>query len=84
MSFTNQVPEAAVTIMKAAVLAKTHISSIYKQRAKLGAFQRDGVWMIPLESLRNYVERRSARAREVLTPIPTLQPDETPRLQNSL
>ena len=75
MNFTQN-PENTVTIMKAAVLARTHISSIYKQRSKLGAFQHDGVWLIPVDSLRDYVKRRSARATEVLAPTPTLEPTQ--------
>jgi hypothetical protein len=80
MNFINQDPKTAVTIMKAAVLARTHLSSIYKQRSKLGGFQRDGVWLIPIDSLRDYVNRRSTRARAVLAPTPTLEPNETSQL----
>jgi hypothetical protein len=56
----------AVSLMKAASIGNLHLSTVYKLRSKLGAFQKDGVWYIPLESLNAYIQKRANRAREIL------------------
>jgi hypothetical protein len=56
-----------VTIMEAASIARVHLNSIYRLRSKLGAFKREGVWYIPVEALQDYIQRREARAREILS-----------------
>jgi Helix-turn-helix domain len=65
---TPQVSEPRpVTIMEAASIARVHLNSIYRLRSKLGAFKREGVWYIPVEALDAYIQRREARAREILS-----------------
>jgi hypothetical protein len=62
---SNPIPES-VTILQAALIARVHVSNLYKLRDKLGAFKHDGVWRIPTDSLQKYIVERSARAREIL------------------
>jgi hypothetical protein len=57
----------AVTLLQAALLARVHVTNMYRLRPKLGAFKRDGVWYIPAEALKSYIQRREARARQVLS-----------------
>jgi hypothetical protein len=45
----------AVPFMRAATIANVHLSTIYKLRSKLGAFQRDDLWYIPLAALEQYM-----------------------------
>jgi hypothetical protein len=56
----------AVPFMRAAGIANVHLSTIYKLRSKLGAFQQDDLWYIPLASLEEYIEKRANRARSIL------------------
>jgi hypothetical protein len=56
----------AVTMFQAATVAQTHVSNIYKQRAKLRAFKHDGTWMVPTEALQQYIQHREVRARKIL------------------
>jgi hypothetical protein len=67
MSTANPTQEdQAVSIMKAASIANVHISTIYKLRSKPGAFKRDDVWNVPMDSLRTYIQERTDRAHRVL------------------
>jgi hypothetical protein len=56
----------AVSLMKAASISNLHLSTLYKMRSKLDAFQQDGVWYIPLTSLNAYIQKRAERARQIL------------------
>ena len=58
----------SVNLMQAALLARVHVTNLYKMRSKLGAFKHQGVWHIPLASLEAYIQKREARARQILTP----------------
>jgi hypothetical protein len=60
----------AVSIMDAALLAKTHVSNLYKQREKLQAFKHEGVWRVPKDALQGYIEDRQGRAKQVLAASP--------------
>jgi hypothetical protein len=62
--FKNDKP--AVSFMRAASIANVHLSTIYKLRSKLGAFQQDDLWCIPLAALEEYMEKRANRARIIL------------------
>lgn len=59
----------SVSVLQAALLARVNPTSLYKIRTKLGAFQQDGVWQVPVDNLQKYIAAREARAREVLTPF---------------
>jgi hypothetical protein len=63
-------PLKFVTLMDAAITARVHVSNMYRLRNRLGAVKRDGVWYIPAESLRSYIQRRTERARRVLATSP--------------
>jgi hypothetical protein len=62
----QNISQDAVSLMQAAFMARVHLTNLYRLRPKLGAFKRDGVWYIPLEALQAYIQRREARARDVL------------------
>jgi hypothetical protein len=62
----------SVTILQAALIARVHVSNLYKLREKLGAFKHEGVWRIPTETLQKYIAERSARAREILAGTPVV------------
>jgi hypothetical protein len=58
--------DEAVGLMKAATLAGVHLSTIYKERAKLSAFKKGKSWFVPLDSLRRYISDRAKRAEGVI------------------
>jgi hypothetical protein len=60
----NTIP--ALTPMEAATAAGVHLSAIYKQRSRLQAFKRAGVWPVPLADLDKYIQERQHRARQIL------------------
>jgi hypothetical protein len=65
--------------MQAAILAGCHLTNLYKLRNKLGAFKREGVWYIPTDTLRHYIQRRAARAQAILDSVASAT--EADRLQ---
>ena len=66
LNFTSQL----VTLMDAAIMARVHVSNMYRLRNKLGAIKRDGTWYIPADSLESYIQRRAERAQRVLATSP--------------
>jgi hypothetical protein len=72
-SFNTAPQPDAATLMQAAILARVHITNMYRLRSKLGAFKRDGVWCVPINSLKSYIQRREARAHAILEPPSLLE-----------
>jgi len=56
--------------MDAAITARVHVSNMYRLRNKLGAVKRDGIWYIPVDSLKSYIQHRAERAQRVLATSP--------------
>ena len=71
--------KSAVSFMRAANIANVHLSTVYKLRSKLGAFQQDDVWYIPLASLEAYMQKRANRARRILEGSPVVPAAQDPR-----
>jgi hypothetical protein len=69
----------AVSFMRAASIANVHLSTIYKLRSKLGAFQQDDLWYIPLAALEEYMEERANRARSILESSSVIPAGRGPR-----
>lgn len=60
-------PESSsLAVTEVAFLARVHISNLYRLRQRLGAFQENGSWRIPRDSLNRYIDNRLKRAAEIL------------------